>query len=374
MSKKVLILSEAIGNGHTRAAEALVQGISHLDPSIHTKILEVGRSLHPITSKLLVNSYLKMVILCPSLWRKMYQYKQNMPISNLRKLVIYQLFHRKIECIIEQEKPHLIICTHPFTSSSVSRLKNRGHSFELCTLVTDYHVHGAWVHKEVDFYLVSCKDVSNQLMEMGIPNNRLIVTGMPIDSNFWVKKNKEDARKKLALNNIPTVMVMGGGLGLGGIKQIASELLKWKEKLQVIICTGKNEKLRRSLLKDEIDQHPNVHILGYVEHVDEWMASADILITKPGGLTCYEAISKGLPICIYQPIPGHEENNCDYLVKKGLAIEFSDLKKINNLIEKLLYSPKEIEISKDKIKEFQKNIDPLASAGSIIQILCKPSS
>ncbi|KAB2332137.1 galactosyldiacylglycerol synthase [Cytobacillus depressus] len=369
MSKKVLILSEAIGDGHTKAAEGLMQGISHLAPSIQTQILEVGQTLHPLTSKLLVNSYLKMISLSPSIWRKLYQYKQNQPLSDWKKSVIYQLFHRRIEVIIEQEKPHLVICTHPFTSSSLSRLKRLGHTFTLCTVITDFHVHGAWVHSEVDIYLVSSEDISTQLMQMGIPENRLIATGLPISSNFWLRKNKQEIRKKLKLKNMPSVLVMGGGLGLGGIQQLANELIKWKEKIQVIICTGRNEKLRRTLLKNKMVHHPHVHIIGFVEHIDEWMIAADLLITKPGGLTCYEALSKGLPLYIYQPIPGHEEGNCDYLVKNRLAIQIDGLNHIDELIGNLLISSTEMQFLQERIREFQQNVDPLASAEFIINLL-----
>jgi processive 1,2-diacylglycerol beta-glucosyltransferase len=369
VNKKILILSEAIGNGHTKAAEGLMQGILHLDPSIHTQIVEVGHTLHPFTSKLLVNSYLKMVTLSPSLWRNLYRYKQDKPLSDWKKTVIYQLFHRQIEGIIEKEKPHLIICTHPFTSSSLSRLKRQGYPFTLCTIITDFHVHGAWIHSEVDVYLVSSEDVSNQLIKMGIPKHRLKVTGMPISSNFWTRKNKQEIRKKLKLKNISTVLIMGGGLGLGGIQQLAYELLKWKEKIQVIICTGKNQKLRRIFSKDEMFHHPHVHILGFVEQIDEWMEAADLLITKPGGLTCFEALSKGLPLYIYQPIPGHEESNCDYLVKNHLAIRINDLNNIHDLIQKSFIFPTEIELLRDKMREFQQTFNPLASAGFIVNLL-----
>jgi processive 1,2-diacylglycerol beta-glucosyltransferase len=277
-----------------------------------------------------------------------------------------------MEDIIEQEKPYLVICTHPFTSSSVSRLKRLGYLFTLCTVITDFHVHGAWVHSEVDIYLVSSEDVSSQLIKMGIPKNRLIVTGMPMSSNFWTRKNKQEIRKKLKLKNIPSVLIMGGGLGLGGISQLAYELLKWKEKIQVIICTGKNEKLRKTLLKDEMFHHPHVHIIGFVDHIDEWMEATDLLITKPGGLTCYEALSKGLPMYIFQPIPGHEERNCDYLVKNRLAIKISELNNINDLIRKSFYSSTEMEFLHDSIKEFQLKLDPLASAGFIVNLLRQP--
>lgn len=369
MSKKILILSEAIGSGHTKAAEALMQGISHLAPSINTKIVEVGQTLHPLTTKLLLNSYLKIVIRSPSLWRKMYEYKQNKPLTQLKKFMIYQLFHRNIEILLDQENPHLIICTHPFTSSSVSRLKRMGYPFVLCTVITDFHVHGAWVHSEVDVYLVSNEYVYNQLINMGIPKSRIMVTGLPIRSNFWVKHNKQEIRKKLKLKNIPTVILMGGGLGLGGIQQIAHALLKWKEKIQVIICTGNNETLRSSLLRDTMFHHPHFYILGFVDLIDEWMDAADLLITKPGGLTCFEALSKGLPMYIYQPIPGHEEKNCDFLVNNYLANKIDDINKIDKLIENLLFSSKEMEFLHNKMREFQQKIDPLASAKFIVNCL-----
>lgn len=369
MSKKVLILSEAIGSGHTKAAEALMQGISHLAPSIQTKILEVGQTLHPLTTRLLLNTYLKIIVRSPSLWGKMYCYKQTKPLSDWEKFVIYQLFHRQFEALLEQENPHLIICTHPFTSSSASRLKRMGYRFTLFSVITDFHVHGAWVHREVDVYLVSSEEVYNQLVNMGVSKNRIVVTGLPIRSNFWTKKNKQEMRKKLKLKNIPTVIIMGGGLGLGGIQELAYSLLKWREKIQVIICTGSNKTLRTVLLRDVMFHHPHFHILEFVNHIDEWMEAADLLITKPGGLTCFEALSTGLPMYIYQPIAGHEEKNCDFLINNHLAIKIDDTNHIDVLIEKLLFFPQELEFLHNKIREFQQKIDPLASAKFIVNQL-----
>ncbi|MGM0876665.1 MAG: MGDG synthase family glycosyltransferase [Bacillota bacterium] len=369
MKKRVLILSEAFGDGHTKAAEALMQGISHLAPSVYSQIFEVGQVLHPFTTNLIVNSYLKMIVHSPSLWRRIYLYKYNRPLSNWKKYVIHQLVHRHIEVILDNEKPHLIVCTHPFTSSTACRLKSMGYSFTLCTIVTDFHVHGAWAQSEVDVYMVSNIDVYKQLIDMGIQENRIAITGMPIRSNFWVRNNKHEMRKKLKLKDIPTIFIMGGGLGLGGIRQLAHELLKWKEKIQVIICAGNNELLRSSFLRDERFHHPNIHILGFVETIDEWMEATDLIITKPGGLTCFEALAKGVPLIIYQPIPGHEEKNCDFLVNNQLAIKVNDIKNIDYLLEKLLFSSNEIDRVYKKAKEFQENIKPLASADFIVNYL-----
>ena len=369
VNKKVIILSECVGNGHTKAAEALMQGITYLAPTIHTQLLEAGLKLHPITTKIIVRLNQKMNSLSPSLWGKVYHYKHNETLSNWKKFIIYLLFHRKIENLIEHEKPHLVICTHPFTSSSISRLKKLGYTFTLCTVLTDFHVHGAWVNSGVDIYLVSNEDMYNQLINMGVKKNRIAVTDMPIRSNFWVRKNKQEMRQKLGLKNIPTIMIMGGGLGLGGIQEIAHALVKWKENIQIIICTGNNEPLKRVLFNNKKFHHPHVHILGFVDIIDEWMEAADLLITKAGGLTCFEAMSKGLPIYIYRPIPGHEEKNCEFLINNHLALKIDDITNLDSVIGKLLFSPQEITSLYDRLKEYQRKINPLASAELIIKQL-----
>lgn len=371
MSKKVLILSEAVGAGHTKAAEGLSQGITHLAPSVQIEMLEVGNVLRPFITKMIVHIYLKMIVLFPFLWGKLYEFKQNKPLSKWMKFIIYQLLHSRLETVLNHEKPQLIICTHPFCASSVSRAKRLGLPVTICTIITDFHVHGAWVHPEVDIYLVSSQHVLDQLIHMGVPQNRILITGIPVRSNFWVKQDKRQMRERLKLKEIPTVMIMGGGLGIGGIQQLAYRCLKWKEHIQIIICTGNNKRLAKSLRNDPQFHHPHIHILGFVSRIDEWMDATDILITKPGGITCYEALVKRLPLYIYQPIPGHEERNCEFLLEHNFAVKIEQDYQIDHYIEKLLSLEPERDILQQKIQQFQKKIDPLASARCIVNMLMK---
>lgn len=375
VNKKVLILSEAIGDGHTKAAEALIDGLTHLVPTLEVKMLGLGHLLHPWATRMLVFFYLKMILLTPSLWRKIYQYHLHKPLSNWKKYLIYTLFHRKIEQILDQEQPHLIICTHPFCSATLSWLKQAGYQYPLCTVVTDFHVNGAWVHPEVDIYLVSNEHVVAQLQQMGVPAERIAVTGMPLRQNFWSRSDKRKMRQRLSLKeDLPTVMVMGGGLGLGGIQKLAYALLKWVDRIQVVICTGSNQKLLQSLQKDARFQHPHIRILGFINWIDQWMDSADLLITKPGGLTCFEALAKGLPLCIYAPISGHEEQNSDFLIKNQLAIHIDHLQELDQWLEMILFKPEKASSFFRKINQFQKRLNPLAHARFIIDWLQKQPS
>lgn len=369
MNKKVLILSEAIGSGHTIVAEALKQGIAHLDPEIKTEVLEVGRFLHPTASNLLVRSYLKINTLSPKLWGKIYEYKHHLPIAKWKKHFIHYLLHRKMKYLLKQKKPDLIVCTHPFTSSSISRLKRKGYPLTLCTVITDFHVHGAWVHSGVDIYFVSSKDMHRQLMNMGVPKNRIAITGIPLRTNFWTEKNKQVLQKKMRLKNIPTVMMMGGGLGIGGIQDLAHELLRWKETVQLIICTGNNTELKRMLFSNRHFHHPHIHILGFVDHIGEWMEVADLLITKAGGVTCFEAITKGTPLYIYQPIPGQEERNCAFLENNQLAIKVDNSLKLHDTIKGLITEADNESSLKNKHHITPLHIQPLAGAEFIVKQL-----
>ncbi|MCY9772880.1 glycosyltransferase [Paenibacillus larvae] len=136
---------------------------------------------------------------------------------------------------------------------------------------------------------------------MGISKYRITVTGIPVKSSFRKKTDKQEARRRLHLKDIPTVMIMGGGLGLGGIQELADLLIKWREFVQILICTGYNDSLRFTLQRNEHFQHQHIVILDFVDMIDTLLDAADLLITKPGGLTCFEALSKSVPMLIFHP-------------------------------------------------------------------------
>jgi processive 1,2-diacylglycerol beta-glucosyltransferase len=367
--KKVLILSEAFGTGHKKAADALAEGISLLSPSVQTQIMELGRELHPVTTSMMLRFYVRLITAYPSLWSKTYEKKQNQPVPKWFQFVIYQMLHRKIEDLLDQVNPNLVICTHPFSSSSVSRLKRLGYPLKLCTVITDFHAHGVWVQPEVDLYLVSSDNVQQELIDMGIKRNRIMITGIPTNMKFWRKNDKQEIRRKLQLKDIPTIMVMGGGLGLGGIKHLAHALSKWKEVLQLVICTGHNQTLKCSLSRNESIRHPHIHILDFVDNIDEWMDASDLIITKPGGLTCFEALLKGIPLLLYHPIAGHEEKNCDFLVSNHLAIRANSQNEVEVWIQNLLFSPLQLELFQERMVRFKQKFDPLASYRSVFKLL-----
>ena len=362
MTRSILFLTEEFGTGHTKAAEALMQSITHLEPSIRMRIIEPGKLMHPSATSFFLRTYRKIIMNYPHLWKMIYHRTSKRQVL---QLMIYQLFHRNMDQMLHHLQPDLIICTHPFSSSSLARIKRlSGHDIPICSVITDLHVHQVWVQHEIDLYIVSHDEVSRQLMRYGVSQDRIAVTGMPVRMNFWQKNNKIESREKLQLHNLPTVIIMGGGWGIGKLKQIAYSLLKWKDTIQLLICTGTNDQLRTSLLKKKYFQHPNITITGYVERIDRWFDAADLIITKPGGITIFEALTKGVPLLLY----------CDHFVSSKLAIKVNHIRDMDEWIEKLLFTPNIYEPWLARIKQFQESLNPYAGAKSVLQLLSSTSN
>ncbi|AWB43609.1 UDP-N-acetylglucosamine--LPS N-acetylglucosamine transferase [Paenibacillus sp. CAA11] len=315
--KRVLILSEGFGSGHTQAAHGLAAGLKKLLPGIQTKVMELGTFLNPSIGPLILSAYRKTVCTSPSLVGMFYRSNYKKRINRFTRLALHKVFYSHALQVIRQLKPDLIICTHPIPSAVISRLKADGLEVPLCTLITDYDAHGAWISQEVDRFLVSTPAVKELLQEGGIRSDRIRVTGIPVHPKFWEACDKRTVREELGLKDMPTVLVMGGGWGLMFNEHMLARLTAWRERVQILFCTGSNTKLAAKLRSHPSFDHPHIRVLGHTREVDKLMDASDLLVTKPGGMTCTEGLAKGLPMLFCQSIPGQEERNCEYFVQQG---------------------------------------------------------
>jgi processive 1,2-diacylglycerol beta-glucosyltransferase len=182
--------------------------------------------------------------------------------------------------------------------------------------------------------------MAKQLVSRGIPSEAIRVTGIPIDPRFGQSIAIEPLRQNLSVNSgLPVVLVMGGGLGMGPVARIVRALKRIRKPMHVVILTGKNEKLRERLQQD-IERLPDlpahVQVLGYVENVFDYMRAADLLVTKPGGLSSAEALACGLPMVIVHPLPGQEMRNSKYLVQHRAAVRVIEEGNLSRIIEDTL--------------------------------------
>ncbi|WP_373231733.1 glycosyltransferase [Cohnella sp.] len=317
--KRVLLLSEGFGTGHTQAAYALAVGLRQLSPRIQTRVIELGTFLNPVIGPLILSAYRKTVSKQPKLVGKMYRSGYHKSLNRMTQFALHRLFYNQVADVVRQLKPDSIVCTHPFPNAVVSRLKRLGLDVPLYTLITDYDAHATWTNPEVNTYLVSTPAVRNKLIARGVPPTSIEVTGIPVHPNFWHPHDRAEILAQFQLRDMPTVLIMGGGWGLLYGEELVEHMAAYTDRIQLILCMGNNEKAKEKLLSDPRFQHQNVHVLGFTKEISKLMDVSDLLVTKPGGMTCTEGMSKGIPMLFYEPIPGQEEENAEYFVNQGFG-------------------------------------------------------
>lgn len=366
--KRILLLSEGFGAGHTRAAHALSLLLKRNSADVVTRVMELGAFQHPTMSSWIFSAYRKTVTSQPKLWGMVYRSQRKKSLSRFAQVALHRLFYSQTQEIVERFQPDLIVCTHPFPSMIVSRLKRAGLDVPLFTVLTDYDAHGTWISPQVNKYLVSTAEVKERLAQQGVSPDIIEVTGIPVHPGFLRQYSKEEIREQYGLRAMPTVLIMGGGWGLLRNDKVLERVAEWREHIQLIVLCGSNVKARQRLLEDPAFRHPNVHVLGFTKDVDKLMEVADLLITKPGGITLTEGMAKGLPMLFYNPIPGQEEENCQYFTEQGYGEQITSLTMIDHWVEVLLTNYPELANRRRTIQHrFMSN--PLDCSQAIIQYL-----
>ncbi|MGG6312268.1 MGDG synthase family glycosyltransferase [Paenibacillus macerans] len=368
--QRVLLLSEGFGAGHTQAAYALSSSLRKIAPNVQTKVLELGSFLNPRVAPLIITAYKKTVSSQPRLVRMMYRSNYKKSLNRLTTLALHRIFYTRTIQIIRQLHPDVIVCTHPIPSAVISRLKRLGMlDVPLCTVITDYDVHGAWVSREVNCFLVSTDQVQRKLMDRGVEKNKILITGIPVHPNFWERHRKEDILLQFGLKDMPTVLVMGGGWGFMKDEAVNSLLALYREQIQVIFCFGNNEKSLEKMKKDPRFIHPNIQLLGFTKEIDKLMEISDLLITKPGGMTCSEGLAKGIPMLFHKPLPGQEEENSHYFTQQGWGTPINSLDDITDWIKRLTRRYDEVVRSREEVMNHIARYRPMQSAQAIIDLL-----
>ena len=217
-------------------------------------------------------------------------------------------------------------------------------------VVTDYDVHAMWLCRTVDCYYVALQESAEYLAGIGVPRENLRVTGIPIDPVFEIPVTRSEAREALGLSSDPRVLLISaGGYGIGPVEQLVKDLLDLKRPWQIVAIAGKAEKLKSRVeqLSKAAGQLPGggdrLIVLGFTKKMDQYMAAADLLIGKSGGLTTSEALARRLPLVLIEPIPGQEERNADHLLEAGVAIRCNNLPAAAWKIAALLDDPNRLQ-------------------------------
>lgn len=347
---KVLVMSISAGQGHNQTAKVLCDYLESAD--IRAEFLDTFEYINPILSDSVEKGYLLSTKNLPKIYGKMYslaeKHDHTEPKTTSLSHITTALLAQKLKKYISDKEPDVIVCTHVFAAMLVTYLKKTLNlNSKTIGIVTDFTIHPFWEACDLDFYVTASELLNYQMIKKGIPIERVKPLGIPIAPKFSERKSKEEACAELGIPCKKTVFVMSGSMGYGNMLEIVEELDKVPLDFQTVTVCGNNKKMFEQLEKAETEKL--VKNCGFVDNVDVIMDAADCIITKPGGLTVSEALAKGLPIIMANPIPGQEDRNVEFLLNNGAAVSISKTYTVGDALLRILESEERLSVLKTNV-------------------------
>lgn len=320
--KNILVVTASMGSGHNKAANAVAEAIKRKYPVNKINVIDFMSTETAYFNSLVKDIYLKMLDHTPSVYEFFYKFTSDSTKGSTIQSVFAHAMKKDMHELIKKYEADMVICTHPFPCAAASYLKQTGEiNIPLITVMTDFCVHQFWLYKNIDIYFTANDLLKKEMVNQGLLEERIFVTGIPVGYNFRVDYNRDDLLAKFKLEkDKPVALIMGGGLGLGGVKNALCQLERLKKDIQILVITGANVALWSEM--NEYAQHSKhkIFVWGYSHNIQEFMSVATFLISKPGALTISEALTRELPMILHDPIPGPEVDNAKFVSDNGAAI------------------------------------------------------
>lgn len=394
MSKKVLIMSASTGGGHNRAARAIKEELESRtidNMSIECEIVDSLKLVNNTMDKVISRGYEKSALYTPKAYGSVYRFSETTIASKneFKTNPLTSLMARKFKHLLNESTPDLIIGTHPFPMIALSTLKknNNIHSLSLSesfykstkvdippmiSVLTDYTTHSTWIQNEIDYYIVGHEYVKELLVYEGVDSEKVKAFGIPVEKSFLSHRDRETVLTELGLSPEKlTVLLMGGSFGAGNIKETLEDLIAIDRDFQILVITGRNEHLKDKLSKmlDSTIHNKNICLLGYTNKMNDILASIDVLISKPGGLTTTEALLNDVPMIVPYFIPGQEEENLDFLTNCGAALRTTKKYSLPVLLKVLIDDPSRLDNLRKNIKSIRKFDSAVNISNLVVDIL-----
>jgi len=323
----VLILSANLGTGHYQVSGALKSRLVKERPDLNIVIYDFFDHVDPLLKHLIRFSYEQIIKHFTYGYQWFYEATRNLSPNSRLNQTVHAVGRQKLMETLERLSPGVVVCTFPNPAGVVSAIKIRENiDIPLITVITDVAVHSQWVHPNVDAYLVATEIVAEGLRRINVPSEIIHVTGIPLRDGFERQASSNESWHKYKLNpDLFTLMVMGGGGGfLSGAETICSMLSTASIPIQILAVTGTNHTMYKKLHQLSSISLVPIRVLGFVENIAELMEMSDLLLTKAGGVTIFEALAKNLPAIIHNPLPGHESGNVHFLLSHNCAVLAND--------------------------------------------------
>jgi processive 1,2-diacylglycerol beta-glucosyltransferase len=349
MPPRVLVLSASVGAGHLRAADAVTLALAETAPEAHVENHDVLAFTNALFRRVYGKAYLDLVNRAPHLVGFIYDQMDRDTHAAHRMTdrllrAVDKLNLKAFEDWLLASSWDLIINTHFLPAERIARLRTKGelHCPQV-TVCTDFDTHRLWVNQPTDRYFCATDEGALHLTHWGVPAEDIRVTGIPIDPVFGRPVDRQACLERHEIpGDRPVVLQLCGGFGVGPVETVFKSLLDVETPFDLVVVCGRNTKLKKSLSKHPIFGPHRVHIVGFTREIDQLMACADLVVTKPGGLTSSEALARGLVMVIVNPIPGQESCNSDYLLENGAAVKANHPSTLSRKVSQLLADPAQL--------------------------------
>jgi len=335
---RILLLYVSAVSGHRRAAEAIAEAFHKFYPEAEVRQENLFQHGNSFVRCLLDSFYYALIKLTPWLWDLIWDSQSVYWLTYGIRNLLYQLnYHCLYREVIYPYQPQAVICTHNIACALCSLIKReKKMNFLLAAVPTDFSLHPYWYYPGVDLYLIPHENMRAKLIRQGVKGNQIESTGIPISLGFGRRENQRKLRQKWGLDpDLFTILLMGGTMGLGPIEEIVHTLSNMGISLQLLVVTGINRHLKRKLEQLQSRINFPLKIWGFVNEIDELMEISNLLISKPGGLTTAEALSKAVPMGIVNSLAGQERRNRELLLERGVAFDLREGQEITHLVRRL---------------------------------------
>ncbi|MCQ4087357.1 glycosyltransferase [Saccharibacillus sp. JS10] len=406
----VLILYASYGDGHYQATKALQKSLH--ERGIHqVKMLDLMAEAHPKLNTLTRFVYMQSYRTIPGLYGLVYNMTKDMKSDKPFAHILHAFGTRRLEEYLKTERPDVVV--HTFPQMVMPKLRRKiGLDIPIVNVVTDFDLHGRWLHPDVDRFYVATEEMRQEASVIGIDPKRITVSGIPIKEGFDgtsisreaqdrsisirpvdsiasesanVKATHEFAAARalrtgeasvsgIALNPArKTVLLMAGAYGVMlGLRRVCDLLLAQGD-VQVIVVCGHNEEMRAGLAQQYASSE-QIQVLGFTNQVASLMRMSDCIVTKPGGITLAESLACRLPIFLFRPVPGQERNNAVYLEKQGAAFISRNAEELATQISSLLSDPAKLRAAQDRAGQLGRPDASSFIADDLISLYLTPQS
>lgn len=360
MPKRILVLSAAVGAGHLRAAQAVELALKELEPTAVVENHDILTFTNAGFRRVYGQFYIDLVNRAPHVLGYFYDLLDKKPkknqLSDKLRRMIQDMNLGKFKKFLQTSPWDIIVNTHFLPAEIIAKLRKKKQiATPHFTVTTDFETHRLWVNQPCDRYFTATEEGAVNLSRWGIPAEDIVTTGIPIHPAFSRLPDQTAARKKHGIiGDRPAILQLAGGFGVGPIEELLDAALACQQPMELILVTGKNEKLKQKLSNKKPPSQHRLKVLGFTSDMHELMTAADLVMTKPGGLTTSEALATGTPLIIVNPIPGQESRNSDYLLENSAAIKINNLATLTYKLERLLSDSTRLEQLRQNAKRLGK--------------------